>query len=118
MKYYKNLKEEKERLNLKSEKVELALLNDIEADYKRLNKIMDNTESHVVPLKNTANKGVKDSVQGSELSKQILKDIKKLKDQAKELGVKVDVGGIEAGTDSMLKAFDDYVRYYNFIYKS
>jgi len=40
MNYFKNLKEEQNRLNLKSEKVELGIVQDLDKDYKELVDIM------------------------------------------------------------------------------
>jgi len=54
MNYFKNLSEEKDRLNLKSEKVELALIDDIQKKYNLLKKLEAKTENELSKLKKTA----------------------------------------------------------------
>jgi len=44
MKYFKNLEEQKEILKLKSEKIELGIVQDLDKDFKELKDILQEAE--------------------------------------------------------------------------
>ena len=70
MNYFKNLKKEKERLNLKSEKVELGLFDDLKKQISKLEKVLDEAKSQ--------------GKQGEKLRKEIVGLVKRLDKLANE----------------------------------
>jgi len=80
MNYFKNLKEEQNRLNLKSEKVELGIVQDLDKDYKELVDIMKEADGYKKKLSRLKGRG-------RTLSKKIIDNVPKAQDKFKELGI-------------------------------
>ena len=80
MKYFKNLEEQKEILKLKSEKIELGIVQDLDKDFKELKDIMQEAEG--LSKKISRLKG-----RGRTLSKKIIDNAPKAQDKFKELGI-------------------------------
>jgi uncharacterized membrane-anchored protein len=89
MSYFKNLSEEKKRLNLKSEKLELSLIDDIEKDFKQLNDIM--SEAEKLTKQRSKLKG-----KGNTLSKNIIKQGEKGIKQLEDLGMNAEAGFLKS----------------------
>jgi predicted nucleic acid-binding Zn-ribbon protein len=70
MSYFKNLSEEQSRLNLKSEKVELGLFDDLKKQISKLEKVLDEAKSQ--------------GKQGEKLRKEIVGLVKRLDKLANE----------------------------------
>jgi len=94
MDYYKNLSEEQNRLNLKSEKVELALIDDVNSALDKADRMYGNIQDGLIRSQKEAKSAAKEY-------KLALKDAEKALKKIKELGV----GG------NMDKLFADKVNY-------
>ena len=85
MNYFKNLSEEQNRLNLKSEKVELALMDDLARNAATFIKAEDTIKSRIKDIDrvkkqlkdyiNVIEQGVKDQENKIEKAKSALKDL-------------------------------------------
>lgn len=94
MSYFKNLEEEQNRLNLKSEKVELALIDDVNSALDKADRMYSNIQDGLIRSQREASNAAKEY-------KQALKEAEKALKKVKELGV----GG------NMDKLFTDKVNY-------
>jgi DNA repair exonuclease SbcCD ATPase subunit len=115
MNYFKNLKEEKERLNLKSEKVELSIADDVKKLYS---KYIDLEEAESMSLR-SVNDSRNDLEKMESKYKNLLKEIgameKKLDKAINDLGVGRGTFGLD---DDLRKAKDGAEQRIKFLSKA
>lgn len=107
MNYFKNLIEEKDRLNLKSKKVELGLTDDLKKVVVNALDYRDQAINSYNLVRKEADNARSDSKSGQKILDKVMGEYKKVQKAAQELGVKVP-NEIEVLYDSAVKAGNDF----------
>jgi hypothetical protein len=74
MSYFKNLKEEQNRLNLKSEKVELALIDDVNSALDKADRMYSNIQDGLIRSQREASNAAKEYKQALKEAEKALKE--------------------------------------------